>query len=83
MKLLLLLAVFSLSLLLGAVDINTASEKELSGLIGVGAKKAGVIVEYRKTKCFDSVDELAKVKGIGKKTLDKNRDNLTASECKK
>jgi competence protein ComEA len=71
------------SLLFGAVDINTADAKELSSLKGVGAKKAGTIIEYRSANCFKNVDELVKVKGIGKKTVEKNRDNLTASECKK
>ncbi len=31
--------------------------------------------------CFKSIDELAKVKGIGKKTVEKNRDNLTLGQC--
>ena len=82
MKFLVILAL-GMSLLFGAVDINTASEKELSALSGIGAKKAVDIVEYRKGKCFSSVDELEKVKGIGKKTVEKNRSNLTASKCKK
>ena len=81
MKLLSLL-VLGVSLMFGAVDINTATKKELSGLHGIGAKKAEMIVAYRDAKCFASVEELAKVKGIGKKIVEKNRDNLTASECK-
>lgn len=81
MKLLLLLAVFSLSFL-GAVDINTASKKELTSLNGIGAKKAEAIIAYRDSNCFKSVDELTKVKGIGKKLIDKNTDNLEASACK-
>lgn len=83
MKLLLLLTVLSLSLLFGAVDINTADKKELLSLNGVGAKKADAIIAYRDNKCFKSVDELIKVKGIGKKLIDKNRDSLEASACKK
>ena len=71
------------TLMFGAVDINSAGKKELSSLTGIGAKKADTILEYRKTKCFKNVDELANVKGIGKKTVDKNRDNLTAGACKK
>lgn len=71
------------SILFGAVDINTADKKELSGLKGVGAKKADAIIEYRGANCFKSIDEFAKVKGIGEKTVEKNRDNLSASECKK
>lgn len=83
MKLLLTLAVFSFSLLFGAVDINTANKKELTSLSGVGAKKAEAIIAYRNTNCFKSVDELANVKGIGTKLLDKNRDAIEASACKK
>lgn len=82
MKFFLMIAL-GISLLFGAVDINTANESELSGLVGVGPAKAAEIVEYRKSKCFKSVDDLAKVKGIGEKTIEKNRNNLTASECKK
>ena len=70
------------SLLFGAVDINTADAKELSSLSGIGSKKADAIITYRSANCFKSIDELVKVKGIGKKTVDKNKDNLTASECK-
>ena len=72
-----------LSILFGAVDINTANQKELSSLNGIGAKKANAIIEYRSADCFKNVDELSHVKGIGEKTIEKNRDDLTVSECKK
>ncbi len=81
MKILLMLILW-MSLLFGAVDINNASAKELSSLKGVGAKKAEAIVSFRKGHCFKSVDELAKVKGIGKKTVEKNRDDLEVGVCK-
>ena len=68
-------------ILFGAVDINTANQKELSGLSGIGASKALAIIEYRNDNCFKSINELAKVKGIGSKTVDKNRENLRASKC--
>jgi competence protein ComEA len=43
-------------------------------LSGVGPGKAKAIVEYReKNGPFKSADELKKVKGIGKATLEKNR----------
>nr|MDA3907900.1 helix-hairpin-helix domain-containing protein [Sulfurimonas sp.] len=61
----LVVMVLGLSLLFGAVDINTASKKELSSLNGVGAKKAEAIITYRKANCFKKVKDLAKVKGIG------------------
>jgi competence protein ComEA len=61
-----------------SVDINTASASVLASTIdGVGENKAATIVAYRDAYGpFNSVDELAKVKGIGDATIDKNRDNL-------
>lgn len=79
----LLLALLSLSIVLGAVDINTADKKELMSLNGVGSKKAEAIMTYRDSNCFKSVDELTKVKGIGNKLLEKNRSDLETSACKK
>jgi len=69
--------------LFGAVDINSASVKELSSLKGVGAKKAETIITFRKGHCFKTVDELSQVKGIGKKIVEKNRANLKVGKCKK
>ncbi len=58
------------------VDINTADAAQLEQvLVGVGAAKAEAIVEYRKANGpFKSADELALVKGIGLKTVERNRD---------
>jgi len=70
------------TLLFSAVDINTADVEELASLKKIGKKKASRIIEYRKTKCFENVQELTKVKGIKKKTLKKNKGNIIASECK-
>ena len=79
----LVIILLTVTLMFGSVDINTAGKKELTSLSGIGVKKADMILSYRDTKCFKSIDELTNVKGIGKKTLLKNRDNLTASECKR
>ena len=81
MKILAMILV-AVSVLFGAVDINTANQKELSSLSGIGAKKANAIIAYRGAKCFSNIDELSHVKGIGIKTVEKNRENLSASECK-
>lgn len=64
------------------VDINTADAKTLDKTIaGVGPKLAQAIVDYRaKNGPFRSVDELTKIKGLGKATVDKNRTNLTAGQ---
>ena len=60
------------------VDINTASAKELDkAMEGVGSAKAQAIIQYRDANGpFKSVDDLSKVKGIGRATVDKNRANL-------
>ena len=64
-----------------AVNINTATAKELEALPGIGAKKAQAIVEYREEHggSFKSVDELKEVKGIGPKLLEKMRPEITVS----
>ncbi len=77
------LILLGVSLLFGAVDINTASKKELITLKGIGTVKAAAIIKYRDKNCFKSVADFSKVKGIGKKTIEKNMDNLIASKCKK
>ncbi len=63
------------------VDINTADAATLAEAIkGVGKAKAEAIVAYReKHGPFKSVDDLSLVQGIGPKTVEKNRDNLTVS----
>jgi len=68
--------------LFAQVDINKAGVAELSSLYNVGEKKAAAIVAYREEHgCFGSVEELAKVRGISTKTLEKNRGEMTAGSC--
>ncbi|WP_343237348.1 helix-hairpin-helix domain-containing protein [Xanthomonas sp. D-99] len=61
---------------LDKVDINTASAEELDKvLMNVGRSKAEAIVEHRQANGpFKSAEELALVKGIGLKTVERNRD---------
>ncbi len=57
------------------IDVNTASEAELMRLPKVGAVTARAIIAARP---FASVDDLDRVRGIGKKTLDALRPFVTA-----
>lgn len=61
------------------VNINQASAAELSaGIVGIGAARAEAVVAWREINGpFKSIDDLALVKGVGQKTVDKNRDRLT------
>lgn len=63
---------------LNQVNINLATAAELQDkLVGIGEKKALAIVEYReKHGNFTSIEQLTEVSGIGKSTLDKNRDRI-------
>lgn len=66
-----------------AVDINTASQAELEKINGIGPTKAKAIVEYRKQHGqFKSADELEKVPGIGKKTTEKMKKDVTVGNPK-
>lgn len=59
------------------ININRATESELVSLHGIGSSKAQAIILYREMfGDFKSVDELQKVKGIGAKTIEKNRARL-------
>lgn len=57
------------------VNINSADATAIAtSLKGVGQSKAEAIVAYRTEHgAFKSADDLAKVKGIGQKTVDNNR----------
>ncbi len=66
------------------VDINTAGAEALARAIsGVGLKKARAIVAYREQHGpFTSVEELAKVRGIGARTVERSRANLTVRQAR-
>ena len=65
------------------LNINTASASEIQkALIGIGAKKAEAIVQYReKHGNFTMAEQLLEVQGIGKATLEKNRDRIAFLIC--
>ena len=65
------------SAIAAAININTADQKALETLPGVGAVKAEAIITYRKAHKFKSIEELSEVKGIGEKTVAKLKEQIT------
>ena len=65
------------------VNVNTADAQTIARVLnGVGLKKAQAIVSYRETHGrFDAPADLAKVKGIGQATVDRNADRILISEA--
>ena len=62
----------------GKVNLNTATAADLQKLNGIGEKKAEQIIAYREQKGgFKSIDELKEVSGIGDKTFDVLKDQIT------
>lgn len=62
------------------ININTASISELTSLSGIGPSKASAIVDYRiQQGAFQHIDEIMKVKGIGMKTFEKFKDQITVN----
>ena len=61
-----------------AININTADVTTLAELTGVGESKAEAIVAYREANGpFAAPQDLAKVKGIGARTIEKNAERLS------
>jgi competence protein ComEA len=63
----------------GVVNLNTAEVSVLGLLPGVGPAKATQIVVYRKRHPFRTVDELVRIKGIGRKMVRRLRPHLAVS----
>jgi competence protein ComEA len=62
----------------GLVNINTADEKALDTLPGIGPAMAKRILEYRQQQgSFQQLEDIKKVKGIGDAKYEKLKDKIT------
>jgi competence protein ComEA len=61
----------------GQVNLNTASAEELQRLPGVGPSRALAIVAYREQRPFRRIEELMRIRGIGRATFRRLRPMLT------
>jgi len=62
----------------GKVNINTASQKELETLTGIGPKTAEEIIRYRNENGpFKSIEDIKKVKNIGESKFNRIKEDIT------
>ena len=60
------------------ININQADAKTLTTLKGIGKDRAVKIIEYRKENGpFQKIEDIMKVKGIGKKIFEQNKNVLS------
>ena len=60
------------------ININTASQKELEELSGIGPVLAQRIIDYReKNGYFSTIEDIKKVSGIGDKRFEAIKDSIT------
>jgi len=62
----------------GKINLNTASKAELMQISKVGSVTAERIIAYRNQNGqFQSIDDLKKIKGIGEKTFERIKGEIT------
>lgn len=59
------------------VSLNTGTLEELMTLPGIGEAKANSIIEYRKEKKFEKIEDIMEVSGIGEAVFEKLKDYIT------
>ena len=63
------------------VNINTATKELLLTLDGIGDSYADRIIQYREQNGpFQSPEDILKVKGIGEKTYEMNKDRIVVKD---
>lgn len=58
------------------LNLNSATEEQLKNIPGIGPSKAKEILNYREQN-HNSIDDLMKIKGFGKKTFEKLKEHFT------
>ncbi|HJL14493.1 MAG TPA: helix-hairpin-helix domain-containing protein [Sandaracinaceae bacterium LLY-WYZ-13_1] len=61
----------------GVVNIQTASADQLQLLPGIGPSKAQAIVAFRERRAFRRIQDIMRVRGVGRATFRRLRSMLT------
>lgn len=77
MKKIIALFMLSVSLMFGAINLQTATKEELMSINGIGSVKADQIIKYRKTNKIKSPDDLKNIKGFGDGIVNNVKKNKT------
>lgn len=59
------------------INLNTADKDMLMTIPKIGSSKADAIMEYRKIKPFDQIEDIKNVSGIGDSTFEDIKDYIT------
>ena len=62
------------------VNINTAPKEQLTTLKYVGDALADRIIEFRKSTPFTNIEDIMKVKGVGPKAFEANKDRIVVKD---
>ncbi len=76
------LAQFLQDLAANPLNINRARVDQLSLIPGMNIRLANAVVEYRRNKPFESIDELVQVRGIGPATLERMRPYIMIGDTR-
>ena len=62
------------------VNVNTATKEQLTTLKYVGDAIADRIIEFRESTPFTNIEDIMKVKGIGPKMFEANKDQICVQD---
>lgn len=64
-----------------SIDLNAASATTLATLPGIGPSKAQAIVSFRERRPFRRIEEILRVRGIGRATFRAIRDRIRVGDA--